>query len=173
MSSLVATKWIGAAAGILLAVALVLSWKVAAEGRPLPAEVSVRADPSGELELRPAGDFLSAPRLRVGGRAASGTLLLHNITPVTLAVRVRLEPSSPGLDRALLVRLDGDGRQLVVARLGALRRWSTRALRIRSGRSAVLRARVSLPAGPFAPAAGGQDVDVVADFRAEPTKGGG
>lgn len=172
MSSLDATKWIGAAAGIMLAAALVLSWKVPAEGRPLPAEVSVRADPSGELELRPAGDFLSAPRLRVGGRAASGTLLLHNITPVTLAVRVRLEPSSSALDRALLVRLDGDGRQLVAARLGALRRWSARALTIRPGRSAVLRVRVSLPAAPSAAAAGGQDVDIEADFRAQPVRGG-
>jgi hypothetical protein len=173
MSSLDATKWIGAAAGILLAVALVLSWKVPAEGRPLPAEVSLRADPSGELELRPASDFLSAERLEVGGRAASGRVLLHNITPVTLAVRVRLEPSSPALDRALLVRLESDGGRLAEARLGALRRWSTRSLRIRSGRSAVLRARVWLPAGPSSAPAGGQDVDIVADFWARPVGHGG
>lgn len=173
MSSLDATKWIGATAGILLAVALVLSWKVPAEGQPLPAEVSLRADPSGELELRPAGDFLSAERLEVGGRAASGSVLLHNITPVTLAVRVRLEPSSRVLDRALLVRLASDGGRLAGARLGALRRWSTRSLRIRPGRSAAIRASVSLPPGASAQAAGGQDVDISADFQARPAGRGG
>lgn len=161
-------KWIGAAVGLVLAVALVLSWRVAAEGRVLPAEVSMQAHPSGELELRPAADFLSAPALAVGARGASGTVRLRNITPVALDVRVRLAPSTEALDRALAVRLDAGGRTLADGRLGALGDWSARSVRIRPGSTAVLHARIAVPAGPRAAAAGGQDVDVTAHLQSSP-----
>lgn len=163
-----AMKWTGAAVGILLAVALVLSWRVAAEGRALPAEVSMQAHPSGELELRPAADFLAAPGLVVGGPSASGTMRLRNITPVALDVRARLAPSSKALDRALAVRLTARGRTLADGRLGALRGWSAGSVRVRPGDVAVLHARLAIPAGPHAAAAGGQDVDITAKLRATP-----
>jgi hypothetical protein len=163
-----AMKWMGAAVGILLAVALVLSWRVAADGRVLPADVSMQAHPAGELEIRPAAAFLSGARLEAGGAAASGALRLQNITPVTLDVRVRLAPSSSALDRALAVGLTARGRTLAEGRLGALRHWSAGSLRIRPGRSAVLHARLAVPAGPRAAAGGGQDVDITAKFQATP-----
>jgi hypothetical protein len=165
------TKWIGAAVGLALAVALVLSWRVAADGHALPAAVSMQAHPSGELELRPAADFLSAPALTVGGPSASGTVRLRNITPVALEVRVRLAPSSKALDRALAVRLAARDRTLADGRLGALDDWSASSVRIHPGRSAALHARATIPAGPSAAAAGGQDVDVAVEFRSRPVGG--
>jgi hypothetical protein len=165
------TKWIGAAVGIALAVALVFSWHVGADGGVLPADISMQAHPSGELELRPAADFLSAPALTVGGPSASGTVRLRNITPVALDVRARLAPSSKALDRALAVRLAVRDRTLADGRLGSLRGWSAGSVRIHPGRSAVLHARAAIPAGPSAAAAGGQDVDVTVEFRARPVGG--
>jgi hypothetical protein len=157
--------------GIALAVALVLSWRVAAERTALPAEVTMHAHPAGELEFRPAAAFLSARRLEAGGPSASGSLRLRNITPVTLDVRVRLAPSSGALDRALVVRLAVGGRTLAHGRLGRLRGWSVGPLRIRPGRGAVLHARAAVPAGPSAAAGGGHDVDIAAEFQALPRGG--
>jgi len=158
--------------GIALAVALVLSWRVAADGTALPTEVTMHAHPTGELELRPAAAFLSALRLEAGGPSASGGLRLRNITPVPLDVRVRLAPSAATLDRALAVRLAAGGRLLAGGRLGRLRRWSAGSLRIRPGRSAVLQARAAVPAGRSAAAAGGQDVDIAVELQARPRGGG-
>lgn len=167
MSANTLAKLIGLAAGAAVAVVLVMTWRVPATSGTLGADVKLVATPPGELVLRPGGAFLQGRGLSAGGPAASGRLGLRNITGRRLAVRVRLLPSSPDLDRALRVELTGSGRDLVAGgRLHALRRWSRRTIEIEPGKSRTLEARTSVMRG--ARDYEGRIVDVTLELRARP-----
>lgn len=165
-STATATKWIGLAAGILLAAGLVHTWQIPAEGGVIGADVRLAALPAGELQLRPTAVFLSGHGLVPGGRGARGSIRVTNITGTPVAVDARLTPSSPALDRALSVRLDTAARRLLAGPLGELRRWRRLDLRLDPGETAALQARVTIPRNPAAAEAGGQTVEVTTELRA-------
>jgi hypothetical protein len=159
-------KWAGLAAGAVLAVTLVVGWRVPAATGALGADVKLVADQPGELLLSASGSFLQGRGLVPGGPAAAGSLGLRNITPRTLAVRVRARPSTPDLDGALQVELEDAGRAVAAGRLGSLRRWSRGALRIGPGERRRLAGRAFLRAGERNHE--GRIVDVTLELRAIP-----
>ncbi len=162
------TKWIGLTVGLAVAAALLMTWRVPATSGALGAELTLVATPPGELTLRPAGAFLHGRRLTAGGAAATGRLEVRNITGRRLAVRVRLLPAAPDLDRALRVELEDAGRLVAVGRLGALRRWSRGAFELRPGESRRLDARAFLV--EHASGYEGRMVDVTLELRARPVE---
>lgn len=166
-----ATKWIGIAAGLMLAAVLVLSWRVPAEGRPLAADMRLVALPAGEIAVEPGGVFLSGQDLSAGGRRAHGAVALRNVTGHPLDVRLRLVPSSRGLDRAVRLRLRAEGQPIATGPLGTLRDWSARSLRLAPGGDTILRASAWIPAGAAARTGGGQTVEVTTELRASPVGG--
>jgi hypothetical protein len=157
-------KWIGLTAGLAAAAALLIAWRVPATTGTLGADVKLVASPPGELTLKPAGAFLQGSRLTAGGAAATGRLELRNITGRALDVRVRLLPALPDLDGTLRVELEDAGDPVAVGRLGALRDWSGRAVRIGPGKSRRLDARVLVTAR--AANYEGRIVDVTLELRA-------
>ena len=161
-------KWIALAVGLGLAFALLTTWRVPATSGTLGADVRLVATPPGELTLTPAGAFLVGRRLTAGGMAATGRLEVRNITGRTLAVRVRMLPSTADLDRALRVELEDAGRPVAVGPLGAARRWSRRPfeLRPRESRRIDGRAFVVHRASDYE----GRMVDVTLELRARPVE---
>lgn len=161
-------KWVGLALGLGLAVALLATWRVPATSGTLGADVKFVATAPGELTLKPSGAFLQAHGLAAGRGRVSGRLVIRNITARRLAVRVRLLPSAPDLDRALRVELEHGGERLGTGRLGEHRRWSPRAIDLAPGQERSLEASASI-----APDAGdyeGRIVDVTVELRARPVK---
>jgi hypothetical protein len=115
---------IGLAVGLLLAVALVLSWRIPAGGDGLGADVSLAAAPPGELLVEPTGAFLSARGLE-RGETATGRMRLRNVTGGPVELRLRARPSSRALDRALRVEVGTALHTSYRGRLGGLRRWTS------------------------------------------------
>jgi hypothetical protein len=161
-------RWVGLAVGLVLALAAVLSWRIAAEGAAVGAEVRFVAAPPGELTAAPVGAFLAARRLRPGG-VANGQLALRNITGAPVSVRMRGLPSVRALDRPLRVEVK-DGEEVIFrGRLGGLRSW-TRGVVLAKGARRALATRVWLPAGAGR-AVAGAIVDVTVELWAEATRG--
>jgi hypothetical protein len=154
----------GLLVGLGVAVLAVLGWRIEAESSPLGADLAVVAAPSGELELSPAGRFLSARSLTPGGQPARGELRVRNQTGRTLVVRPRALPSTRELDRVVVVELSAGARSLYRGWLGGLRRGSRRALRLRRGATAEVAMRAWLPRGS-APGWRGRIVDVEFELR--------
>src|SRR5215211_5983212 len=102
----------GLALGLLLALGAVLSWRVAAEGAAVGAEVRFVAVPPGELTVAPSGAFLSARGLRPAGEPARGDLRLRNITGTAVAMGLRALPAGRDLDRSLRVELSAGGERV-------------------------------------------------------------
>jgi hypothetical protein len=154
-------RQIGLAIGLLLALAAVLSWRIAGGGAGLGAEVSFVAAPPGELTVEPVDSFLSANGLQAG-ESAHGRLLLRNITGGLVSVRLRAEPSSRDLDRGLRIGLASGGRSVYRGSLGALRRWTPAGAVPRGGQRA-LEARIWVAKGA---AVAGAVVDVTVELEA-------
>lgn len=158
-------KLVGLAVGLSTAAALLLLFsRVPANDTPVGAEATLVATPPGELLISGSHSLLRGLRLVEGGPAASGRLVLRNITERPLAVRLRLVPSKPDLDRALRVELEDAGSPVAIGRLGDLRGWSRAALRLEPGERRRLDGRASIPTG----AAGyeGRTVRVGVELRA-------
>lgn len=165
-------KALGLLAGLALAIALLASWRVAAPGGVAGAEVAFTTMPPGELTVAGAGSLIRSRGLRPGGRPVTGRAKLRNIAGKRLAVRARLAPSNPDLDRLLRVELRAGDIDLAAGTLGELRRWSPRALRLDPGASSALSAKAWIPRGDGRGAAG-RLVDVTVELRATPRGGGG
>jgi hypothetical protein len=140
-------KLVGLAAGLALAAALLLSSRVPADDTPVGADAALVATPPGELLVSGSPSFLRGRGLVQGGPAASGRLTLRNITERPLAVRMRLVPSRPDLDRALRVELEDAGSPVAVGTLGDLRGWSRSTVRLKPGERRRLDGRVSIASG--------------------------
>jgi hypothetical protein len=151
--------------GLAIALLAVLSWRIPASGGALGADLTFVATSSGELDLSPAGRFLTARGLAPGAEPVVGDLEVSNQTGRRLTWRVRALPSTRELDRLAVVDLSTGGRVLYRGALGGLRRHGRRAFRLGSGASRALTARVWLRRG-----AGngwrGRIVDVQLEVRA-------
>lgn len=165
-------KTLGLLAGLALAVVLLASWRVLSPAGTPGAEVAFVAMPPGELTVSPAGELMRGRELRAGGQAISSRATLRNITGQRLAVRVRLAPSTPDLDRLLRVELRAGEVVLAAGTLGELRRWSSRTAALAAGESRGLSAKAWLSPDAGAGAAG-LLVDVTLELRATPRGGRG
>jgi hypothetical protein len=155
---------VGLAIGLCAALALVLSWRVPAEGGTLGADARFTALPPGELVVEPEATFLKARRLRPGGPAATGSLRVRNISPRSVAVRGVALPSSGDLDSRLRVELRQGDDELFSGRLGRLRRGTAR-MRLLPDEERRVEARAWLPAGTAGHE--GAAVDVTLELRVE------
>lgn len=143
------TRAIGLILGLALVAVAVLAGRVAGGHAPVGSAVTVTALPTGELGLSRSGRILVAPDLHPGGpsNAARSSVVLHNQTGRTLAVRMRAVPSLPDLDGLLVVALEVAGSPPRVGAVGTLARWSPRPLVLARGESRRLVIRAWLPAG--------------------------
>jgi hypothetical protein len=156
----------GTLVGVAAAAALLLASRPASGGTAVGADVSVYANQTGELAVSPPGPkpLIDARALRPGD-IASGHFRVANQTGVRERIRLEATPSAHSLDGALTVRLSSQGRTLGGGLIGSFE--ATRGLVLDPGRSADVRARVSLPddAGPDVAAA---LVQVAITFELEP-----
>ncbi len=87
-----------------------------------PAEVAFVTAPSDTLAVNPTGQTVKAAlRASLPDQGLEDRLTLRNATADALAVRLVAKPATPGLDRALSVRVTAKGQPLWEGPLGELR----------------------------------------------------
>ncbi len=139
-------------AGFVLGLSLVglalLAWRIPPGSGTLGgADLIFSSGPTGELAVSPAGPFVTATGMKPSGRAAKGRLEVTNQTGGRVAVRVRALPDAHDLDELLQVEITAGPDTVFRGRLGELRRWTAKPLRLASGEARSLEFRVWLPAG--------------------------
>ena len=158
--------------GLVLALAIVLAWRVPASTGRLGLDVRVAVNQSGELHVEPVGTFVSGTGLEAtaGRDTAHGKTTVTNQTGSKLDVRVRALPSSHDVDRLLLVDVRAGDELLYRGPLGGLRSWSRDAVRVGPAHRFPLDVRVRVPAS-----AGngyrGRIEDVTLELRSTPVGG--
>jgi hypothetical protein len=142
----------GCLLGVILAGTLVLASRPASGGGAVGAEVSVYANPTGELAVDPTGPsaFLTVSALRPGG-SASGSFRTTNQTDRTQRIWLGARPASHELDGWLEVQMSADSRMLASGPLGRTAA-AAEPLVLASGESATINVtlRLSADAGPKA-----------------------
>jgi hypothetical protein len=146
MSSIAPIRTAGIATGLALAALMVLAFRVPASGQSLGAGVRIAAVAPGELHVATTGAFLRADGLEPGGKSASATLPVRNVTRGPVDVRLRARMANRDLDRVLHVQLRAGGRTLASTTLAGLRRW-TRSPRLEKAEERVVRVRAWIPEG--------------------------
>jgi hypothetical protein len=135
----------GFAIGAAIAIGVVLAGRMPQSQAEAPARLSVASKPITELGVSPAGaDFLAAD-LRPGGRRARGVLELDNFTPRPLPVAMRVTSPQRDLDSLVRIRATLRGRSVFAGRLGELRSWTRRPIRVRAGAVQKLQVEAWLP----------------------------
>ena len=147
-----ADKWargVGLLLGLFLTASAVWAWHLPRGNGTLGAQLIVSALPTGELEVTPAGQFLSAPSMRPTpiSQAQSGQIKIRNITPKTLAVHMTGVPSSADLNSLLWVQVNDNGSRVFRGTLGTLQQGIPRPLVLRPQQAATLDFRAWLPPG--------------------------
>jgi hypothetical protein len=137
----------------LVGVVALQAWRIPASARPAAAAVDLRAVPSGEVGVEPAGPVVGRAELAPGGPAARGRVRLSNRTAGALAARPRLAGGDPALDRLVEVELTVSGRVVFRGPLGRLRDGAAAAGPLPRGGGAAVGLSARLPAGAAAEAA--------------------
>lgn len=117
-----AARGIGLLLGVFVAATAVWSWHIPRGNGTLGAQVIVTTMPTGEIEVSPPGELLSAPSLRPAPitEAQSGRVKVRNITPRTLSIGLKATPSSADLNSLLWLQVDANGHQVFRGTLDAL-----------------------------------------------------
>lgn len=113
-------RGLGLALGLGIAAAAMAAWRVPSGHGVLGADVVFTSAPTGELDVDPAGPFLTASGLVPGGRREQGAVGVRNQTGVELSVRLSADPSGEGLNDALWVEARADGERFFRGPLGEL-----------------------------------------------------
>ena len=122
LSPVIAVRLAGLLAGlVLVALVAVGSWRVPASPQAAGLEVDLRAVPTGEVGVAPAGPVLRGAELTPGGEAARARLRLSNRTAAALAARPLVTGGEPALDRLVEVELREGGRLVFRGPLTRLR----------------------------------------------------
>jgi len=132
--------------GCALAVGLVLSGRTPEGHAGSPASLTISSKPTTELGVSPAGELLSERNLKPGGRQAHATVGIANFTAHALPVRLRVASTGQDLDRILVIELGTPGKRLFRGRLGELRSWSKRPLRLAPRQKRRVEIRAWIPA---------------------------
>jgi hypothetical protein len=142
-------KWLGAGglvAGLIVAAVLVLTvWAIPPGGGTVGASISFSALPTGELSVTPSGAFLTGDAMEPADDA-EGTFQMFNQTGVPLDVSMRGTSSEGTLGDVLSVEVVADDEVVFSGSLAAFAAW-TDPVRLRSGQTATVEVRVSLPEG--------------------------
>jgi hypothetical protein len=138
-------KAVGFLVGAFAVSSAILAWRVPLGDGVLPAELTVIASPTGELDVQPTGALLAGHDLRSDGRSARARFSVRNQTGRTLAVRVRAPVDTRDLDRIVEVALRGRGVMLYRGPLGGLRRSPSGRLLLRPGGAAAYILQVWIP----------------------------
>jgi len=139
-------RFTGLLLGCALAVGLVLSGRTPAGHAGSPASLTISSKPTTELGVSPVGELLSERNLKPGGREAHATIGLANFTARALSVRLRVASSGQDLDRILVIELGTAGERVFRGRLGELRSWSARRLRLAPRQKRRVEVRAWIPA---------------------------
>src|SRR5262249_55668530 len=138
-------EWGAAAAGAALAGAMLVSWAVPGGSRVPPASVTLTAERSADLDLRPVGVALGRARLVPASPALTRVVTARNATAGALVVRLRAVPREASLDGALAFRVRTGGVTIFSGTLGELRRAGTGTFTIPSHETARVQGRTWLP----------------------------
>lgn len=134
------------AAGLALAVAALVTWQVPADAGDPRTRVSFEVALTGELGVAPTGTIARANDLTADPRrrALSGGFRVRNQTPAPLALRLRAVPSTPALDKLLVVTLGAGERRLFRGPLGELRSGTGPAVKLPPGEAETISVRARL-----------------------------
>jgi hypothetical protein len=108
--------------GALLAVVLLVSWRIPAGRGTSGFDLTLASGPTGELDV-PPGPFLNGTGLRPGDSPAEGSLPIRNQTSVALSVAIRAVPSSQFSDDVVNIEVSTDAGVAFSGSLGDLRDW--------------------------------------------------
>ncbi len=139
-------RWIGFAAGLVLAVAILQAGRLPAEGRATGAAVSMLTQPPDELAITPVGiGFLKASNLKPGS-SALGKVEVRNLHEHRVWVSLRGRPANHDLDTALRVEIRESDRTVFTGTLAELRVW-TAAFRLGGRQTKTVHFRAFVPVG--------------------------
>jgi hypothetical protein len=158
LSPVMAMRAAGLLAGVcLVAVVALQTWRVPASPSAAGAQVELRAVPTGEVGVAPAGPVLRGS-LVADGPGLRGRVRLSNRTAQSIAVRPRVTGGDPALDRLVELELTVAGRVVYRGPLGGLRDGVSTSVPLRPSGSATVRAvaRVAASAGDEAAAREGR-----------------
>jgi hypothetical protein len=139
-------NWLGLALGAAAALAALSTWQLAGGSTPAPARLSLVADHSHTLDVRPAGIALT--RSIVPSASGSGLMrpiTVRNATADPLRVRVRASSPDPALGRLVAVSVTTAGQTLVSGSVAGLRRPTAALLTLASHETAQLDVHAWLP----------------------------
>lgn len=159
LSPIIAVRAGGLLAGMCLVVFVALqAWRVPGAPSAAGVDVDLRAVPTGEVGVAPAGPVLARRTLRPGGPAARGRVRLSNRTAGMLAARPRVTGGDDALDDVVEVELTVAGRVVFRGPLGGLRDDVSTPVPLQRGGSATIgvSARVPASAGDDAVARAGR-----------------
>lgn len=130
-------EWTALLLGAALAALAVAAWQVQGGIETPPAEVTLLTAPSNALALTPPGGTDVTAKLRASEAAdgLEGRTTVQNATGGDLVVRLRAEPGTTDLDRALLVRVTAKGELVFDGTLGDLRGGTDRGFELASHES--------------------------------------
>lgn len=129
--------------------AMLLGWRIPAGSGIGGLDLMMTVDPTGELQITPAGPVFFANGLTPGqsGHGALGAFEVRNRTGSTLDVRLRALPSSHTVDGSLRVEIRAGTTQVFSGDVGELRTWTGSAIRLASGASEAISIRAWLAPG--------------------------
>ena len=138
----------GLLAGLcLVAVVALQSWRVPASPSAAGLELDLRAVPSGEVGVAPAGRVLGGTALTPGGPDVRGRVRLTNRTAQAVAARPLLSGGDPEFDRLVELELTAAGREVFRGRLGDLRDDVSTSVPLRRGDTVPVAVRAWVPQG--------------------------
>src|SRR4051812_48581497 len=98
-------RGLGLGSGVAFAAVTLLGWRVPTGDGPLWASVEFATHPIGELHVSTDETFLAATDLEAGGRPASGSVTVTNLTMWQVSVQATGVVDVPDLNSILQVRV--------------------------------------------------------------------
>jgi hypothetical protein len=162
-ATIIRLDWVALLAGLVVAIMLLLGWRVEGGARVPAAKVALATASTGELDVTPPGVTSRGAAIRAGAGALVRTLTVGNATAGARDVRFGATPEHGDLDHVVHVSVVADGRRLFAGTLARFRRGSS-ALRLERGQRAAVDVRMSIPADTPAHAWRAQSVSVRLDL---------
>ena len=114
-------EWGAVVIGAAVAASLLAGWTVSGGTRAVPASVTIVADRSNTLDLRPVVVPQGHATLAPASPALEWAFTARNATASALVVRIRAVPQDAALDGALALRVQTRGATIFSGQLRGLR----------------------------------------------------
>lgn len=139
-------NWLGLALGAAAALGALSTWQLAGGSTPAPARLSLVADYSHTLDVRPAGIALTRSIVpSASGNALVRPVTLRNATADGLRVSVRASSPDPALDGLVALSITRAGQTLFSGTLGGLHRPTAALFALASHETTELEVHAWLP----------------------------